>query len=612
MIRRKAWLPGGASREPNAPAKLTPESKRMYVNILHRPQSPEFTQFFCMQQDWAHTLDLSTTVMMSYPTMQDSSIVDTVRRHVAEYGDDLGLFLSELKCPAFFDRTGLEMDAVWLYSADEKRMIYRLVLDQFRELFEREPTSLAAYHLDIASLKILLELCPALETAVAGCFEERVRVFHGCNNSWYLFNEGMPWWPWWPSKNNSLRPAAHEEDALGIVCVPHLSRDMVLSYETHNDYWATHPGNVMRGLGYEDGECPYSLNLIDEFLRQEQHNGGYSYINVFVGPSWLTWSMCIDDDPSVQQKLHYEQYEYLARLQREGRVTSMTLTEYGRWHRQHRPVGNRDVYHAHELIYGAKKEYFWYLDPDSRVVIDATQGGSIGDLRPYVAKIGNSTGSDSPSLYNGSYPYLVHSQHRTGIAHHFFDGSRSTVEVTHGEESVDLCLVRTKIADIAEAADGLQVTLTPARMEFACGLMAEIITSYRFLGDGRMLITRQLSQVSDPQAALTLREYVKACYGTTEYPEDLHGIQLVVKGDQDQQLDYAYRSRVLRTTGGTAAVAVIPQLQTELRLEPIGWVADEAEVQEGCLFGPFYVLAVKTSLKQGESIQTCLSMSKAK
>lgn len=584
----------------------------MYLNILHRPQSAEWSQFFCLQQDWAHNLGLKTSIMMSYVTMQEVSVVNTVKRYVSEHNDDIGIFLSELKCPAFFDKTGLEMDAVWLYSEQEKRMIYRLVLDQFRELFEREPTALAAYHLDIVSLKILRELCPTLEIAVAGCFEEGVRVFHGCNNSWYLFNEGMPWWPWWPSKNNSLRPAADEEDALGIVCVPHLSRDMTLSYETHNDYWATHPGNIMRGLGYEDGECPYSLNLIDEYLRQEEYNGGYSYVNVFVGPSWLTWNMCIDDHPTVQQKLHYEQYEYLARLQQEGRVTSMTLTEYGRWHREHRPIGGRDVYHARELIYGSKKEYFWYLDPASRVLVDATQGGSIGDVRPYVSRIENSTGSDSPSLYNGIYPYLIQSQHRTGIAHHAFDGSRTTLEVTYGEETVDLCLVRTKVAEVGEADDGLRVTLSPAQIEFTCGLTATIITSYCFPGRGRVLITRELTEVSDPEAELTLREYVKGCYGTTEYPENMHGIQLMVKGDEDQQLEYHYRSRILRTAGGTAAVARIPQIQTDLRLEPIGAAAKVAEVQEGCLFGPFYVLAMQTTLKQGGSIQTCLSMSKAK
>jgi hypothetical protein len=582
----------------------------MFLNILHRP-TPVHYPFFEMQQNWAHELGLKVSVMATYPSLQDKDIVAGLRRYAEQYGDELGIYVTELQCPAFAEKLGVEMDAVWLYGADEKRRILELVFDQFRECFGRGPVSVAGYHLDAISLAIIRELCPSIRIAVAGCFEEGVRVFHGCNNSWYLFNEGMPWNPWYPSRDNALRPAVSDEEALGIVAVPHLSRDMVLSYEGRNDFWASHPGNAMRGLGYRDSQCPYNLNLVDQYLAQEKHNDGFSYYNVFVGPGWLTHNMNIDDPPEVAQKLHREQYEYFAQLREQGRLTDMTLSEFGAWFRQHRHPGQPEAYLASDILYGSRKQYVWYLDADMRVLVDLAQGGSIGDLRPYIARLAGFTGSDSSTLQIGSYPYLIHSQHRTGVANHAFDGARTTLEVTHAGETLDLCACRTRAAQFERDHSGYHLHLTPARLCFADGLEAAIETSYVFLSGGRVHITRKLAQVSRPQARLSIREYVKACYGWTEYPEDMRGIVLTVSGENIESLTYDYRSRRIRTAGAAAVSAVVPQISTELRLASLDGPADLGEAREGHLFSPFYTLALEKTLTVGESMQTCLSVSKA-
>jgi len=581
----------------------------MFLNILHRP-TPAHYPFFQMQQDWAHALGLKVSVMATYPSMQDPRIVADLNEYAAKHGDELGIYFTELDCPAFREKTGLHMDAVWLYAADEKRRVFDLVLREFRKCFGRDPVSVAGYHLDSVSLTLLRELCPSIEIAVAGCFEEGVRVFHGCNNSWYLFNEGMPWNPWYPSKDNTLRPAARDDDALGIVAVPHLSRDMALSYEGRNDYWASHPGNAMRGLGYKDGQCPYTFNLVDQYLAQEEHNDGFSYYNVFVGPGWLNHNMNIDDPPEVAQRLHREQYEYFAELRSQGRLTDMTLSEFATWYRRHRPIGQSEVYLASDILYGSRKQYLWHLDPDMRVLLDMTQGGSIGDLRPYIARLSGFTGSDSPSLQIGSYPYLIHSQHRTGVANHAFDGARTTLEVAHGDEVLDLCSCRTRVAQLEHDEDGCVVRLTPTRLSFQDGLTASIETSCRFARRGRIFISRRLVEVSSPHVSLGLREYVKACYGYTEYPEDMRGIVLAVSGEDEQELTYDYRSRTICADGATSVAAVIPQINTELRLSSLDGPADSGRALEGHLFSPFFTLVMEKELGAGESMQTCLSVSK--
>lgn len=583
----------------------------MFLNILHRPKMGEAYEFFRMQQDMVHTLRLKTTVMATFPSMQHDHMVDDIRRDADEFGDEVGLFLSEQDCPEFRREFHCSMNSIWLYSREDKRRIIGMVLGRFRERFEREPASVAAYFLDASTMDVLSELCPSMEVAVAACFEEGVKNFHGCNNSWYLFNEGGPWSAWYPAKGNTLRPAADEGDAVGVVAVCHLSRDPALSYESRNDFWASHPANVQRGLGNVGETHPYDFNLINLYRAQEDLNDGFSYFHIFVGPNWLTHNMNIEDPPEVGQKLYREQLEYLARLRDEGRVTDMTMTEFGRWYRRNRPVGGADVFWAKEMLYGSGKHYVWYLDPDMRVLIDTTQGGSIGDLRPYAARVQRSTGPDSPSLYDGSYPYLIQSQYRSGAANHSFDGTRTTLALTHGDETLDLCACPTKCAGIERDDAGTHVRLTPAALKFKDGLTAAVETTYHFPRDARIIIERRLTELSDPGTSLAACEYVKACYGTTEYPEDLHGVTLAVSGDSEERIEYAYASRTIETPNATSVRAVVPQIDCEIRLEPMDGPAGKGRAVEGFLFSPYFTLMLENTLRAGGSFRSCLCLNRA-
>jgi len=360
----------------------------MHVNILHRPEpDPYRKEIFKLEQDMAHNLGLRTSIMATAPSLEDEDTVDLMKMYAKKYNDELGLSFHTLDSPDIEELVGYKEAAIWMYDEADKRKVIKYLVGKFEEVFGFLPTSVASYHLDSSSMRILLEECPTVKITVAGCFEEGVRVYHGCNHSWYLFNEGMPWGAWYPSKSHTLRPAKNEEDAAGVVAVPHLTRDMVLAYEGRNDFWASHPPNVQRGMGNLGENCPYDKNLIDQHRYQERFNDGFSYLNIFVGAQWLIHNHNSEELPEVSVSLYRQQLEYVKELVDKGEAICSTMSEFGDWYKTNVPIDHTEVSLAKEILYGSGKHYFWYMNPQMRVLFDLSQGGSIGDLRPYMAEV---------------------------------------------------------------------------------------------------------------------------------------------------------------------------------------------------------------------------------
>jgi hypothetical protein len=422
----------------------------------------------------------------------------------------------------------------------------------------------------------------------------------------------MPWNPWFPSKSHTLRPAIDETDSAGVVAVPHLVRDMSLSYEGRNDFWASHPPNVVRGMGNDASFNPYDLNLIDQYRLQEDYNGGYSYLNSFVSANWLTWNHNSEYPPEVCWQLYRTFLNYLASLKAQGSVKDMTLSEYGAWHAANRSFAQPEVYLAKEMLYGSGKHYFWFIDGQQRCLIDPTQGGSIGDLRNYSGKIQVATGPDTPHRENGSYPYLIQSQYRTGYAHHHEDGARTTLQLEHEGQKVDLASSRTKVANVEQNASATTLTLTPASFRFKSGLTGEIVTRLVFEhNQGRTFIHRELRNLSQPGARLRLTEHFKGAPGRTEYPIDLHGITLTALDAQGASLlkmpfDYA---GVLKLIPGSQAVqAEIPQANTRLTLTAETGTPVSSGLKCGNLFSPYFTLQLHFELVGVGHISTRLEL----
>ena len=108
---------------------------------------------------------------------------------------------------------------------------------------------------------------------------------------------------------------------------------------------------------------------------------------------------------------------------------------------------------------------------------------------------------------------------------------------------------------------------------------------------------------------LDITEYITACYGTTEYPEDMTEVVLTAEGSQETKtINYAYKDRTEEVSGVRELSAVIPPIETK-----VSFGADEdalGYVHEGYAFSPMFTLGVKKSLGKGDVLNTWLSLQK--
>ena len=582
----------------------------MIVNLIHRPGPERKYEMFRLQQNMAHELGLKVTLLVPYDFLFDVRAVCDIQADHAQYGDEIGLWLGELTGGRMAGTVESPEPFLWLHTAENKQIILRTALEQFRAAFGKAPDAFGAYHVDAVSMQLLHSLCPEIKISIAGCFEEGVKVFHGCNHSWYLFNEGMPFGPWYPAKENTLRPASGEADWCGVVAVPHLARDMALSYEGRNDFFASHPANVQRAMANDGAVAPYVLNLLDVYRLQERLNNGFSYTNVFVGPNWLSGSANVQDSDEITQGLYREYLAYIAQLRNEGKLQDMYMREFAGWYRENVPIGSHQLFDAREILYGGGKRYIWYCDSDLRVLFDLCQGGSIGDLRAYAAHQPRCTGADRPEKAIGSNPYLIQSQYRTGNAHHFADGARSTLLLRHGGQTLDLADFPAKVSKLARTENGMELLLSPVSVQFRDGLTVSIQTEIRVLHGGVIRIRRKLLSSSEPDAVVDATEYIKGCWGTTEYPENMEGIRLCAQTDQAQRsLSYAYLGRRCALSGGGTVSAEIPAIETAIRLKT-QTEAVNISAEEGYVFSPYYTLRAQYALTMEREMESVICLEK--
>lgn len=171
-------------------------------------------------------------------------------------------------------------------------------------------------------------------------------------------------------------------------------------------------------------------------------------------------------------------------------------------------------------------------------------GNEMPLLRPYAAKLVRPCGVGTRCLQDASYPFLVQSYYRAGyFTHYAGEGAVKSCKLGHKDEKVDLCTCRTQ-AVFSEEGDTRVVTLDPVDIEFA-SFTANVQSVFRFAeGTGEIEIVRRIVGTNNPEAGVMVNEYVTACYGTTEYPEDLKGVRLTVKGASGTEtIEYAYKCR---------------------------------------------------------------------
>ena len=477
-----------------------------------------------------------------------------------------------------------------------RKRIVDEVLGKFCEVFGFFPTSTGSYYMDAELVGYIKEKYPMIRVAVATCWEEGPKAYRNANNSWYTIFDGGPWNPWIPSKRNIHCPASDEQDDIGIVAIPHLSRDLMAVFDGPGSYYGTHPQNILRGMVYEGREIPYFYNLVDQYRAMAQYNRGFAYNMMFVGPGWMSKSGRWEADYDFLLKSYQDGMAYYGRLKKEGKARDVTMSEFADLYRRERPYTRPECTLWKDILYGSRRQQFWYVDPWMRFCLDMNQGGAMIDLRPYAAKLVRPCGVGTRQLQDASYPFLVQSLYRAGyFTHYAGEGAVKSCKLSYQGEEVDLCTCRS-LASFSEEGDTRIVTLEPVDIEFS-GLTIQVQSVFRVTeGTGEIEIIRTVLGATAPGAEVIIDEYITACYGTTEYPEDLTGVRLSVTGASgSESIDYAYKSREAQVAGVTLAEALAPPVDTRLSMRT-GAGDASGYFREGYAFSPMFTLGIKKAI----------------
>lgn len=591
------------------------------VNIIHRPEMmPEYAakangdkgneviaeslDIFLFQQEVAHKNGLKTTIQITYASLFNDEIVKIAKEHHAKYGDEIALSLLGLPCKEFKEKYKTEDFCIWMFSKETKRQIIDDCFELFFQKFGFYPASTGSYYLDAYCINYIKEKYPMVICAVATCWEEGIKAYHTCNNSWYTFIDGGPWAPWIPSKINSHIPAHSKEDDSGIVAIPHLSRDLIACFDGNGSNFGTHPQNVIRGMIYYDNKYPYLYNLIDEYRHLAKYNNGRSYNMMFVGPGWLNKLGRWEANYELLKKSYEDGMAYYGMLKKEGKLIDMTMEEYAKYYRSRVEYDEPECALWKDILYGSNKQYFWYYDPFMRLCLDFNQGGAMIDFRPYAAKLNWEVGIGTEHIYDASYPYLIQANYRAGyFTHYAGEGTVKSAKIIHNNQVVDLCLTRT-LAKYEKVGENVLIRTNPVTVKFDDGLSVDIVSSFLFYkGEGKIEITREIAN-DIGEETVTIEEYFTGAFGVNEYQTDMSKISLFV---DEEKIQYAYLDRKITHQKAEVVKAIIPDVNTLLEM---GGDNDEGEVKEGYAFSPIYRLALRKTLKKG-CLKTWLKVKKA-
>ena len=611
---------------------------KFVLNIIHRPEMvPEYAEkvtghgkeedigrkslltesldIFKLQQETAHKNGLKTTIQMTYASLFNEEAIALAKEHHEKYGDEIALSLLGLPCKEFREKYKTKDFCIWMFSMEDKKSIVDDVFGKFYDIFGFYPESTGSYYMDADLVNYIKETYPSVKCAVATCWEEGPKAYHTCNNSWYTFMDGGPWAPWIPSKANVHAPAADEKEDAGIVAIPHLSRDLLACYDGNGSNFGTHPQNVLRGMIYDSKtwEYPYLYNLIDQYRSLEKYNNGYAYNMMFVGPGWLNKMGRWEAPFELLKKSYEDGMAYYGQLKKEGKLTDMTMAEFADYYRGKKTYTEPECALWRDILYGSDKQLFWYCDPYMRVCVNMDQGGAIVDLRPYAAKLEWKVGIGTPHVTDASYPFLIQEKYRAGyFTHYAGEGTIKSAKLTYKGEEVDLCLCRTKAAFSEELIeDGRKkriLTLEPVDIVFS-DLTVKLQTRIIFEeGSSQLGVERRILSMSNPEAEVELNEYMVACYGTTEYAEDMSSLTLgCQKGGEQKEIAYAYKCREEELVDADKVYCVLPPIKTRVAMS-----ADKAGakgyVKEGYAFSPMFTLGYTTTLSDKEVFTTWLSL----
>jgi len=169
---------------------------------------------------------------------------------------------------------------------------------------------------------------------------------------------------------------------------------------------------------YEDREIPYSktssTSTLDDQIQPRlfvQHDVRRS------GLDEQKWAL--ESDYAFLLKSYKDGMAYYGELKKRGELQDLTMSEFADVYRANRPYTRPECTLWKDILYGSKRQMFWYADPFMRFCLDLNQGGAMVDLRPYAAKLIRPCGVGTKANQDASYPFLVQSLYRAGFFTHY-------------------------------------------------------------------------------------------------------------------------------------------------------------------------------------------------
>ena len=565
----------------------------LFTNIIHRFDDSE-TSLQALQWQWAEAreLGLRTTTLLTYPTLFESKLLDQAEKWLGP-GDELGLHLQNFKCSRILEKYGVREPMLWLWPREKRMAVIDEMVEAFTARFGYPPASIGSYVMDAWTLREIERRHPSIEIAINSCFEEGVKMYYGNNRNWLLFSDGGPWNPYFPSRGNALAPAKDSAEAINIIAVPHLNRDMILALSSRDDWFASHPGNIFRARINEGSECPYLFRFFDAWERQAELNG-LSYLNVFVSTPWLQGTFCFIENEADVRALYSKTLRHFKAREEAGAVSNLTMHEFSKEFRARVAPGSAMVCHWCDELTQTKREVIWLCNAHHRTAFDMGRGGAIVDFRPYDGRLNLDLGPETQCLWNGNAPFLISSEHNGG---HWNSSQHATI--SDGRHSACLCdrRLRTEVERL-----GPQRWLVRARpANFTLGGKSVVIQSEWELSEGEgIIIRRQLLDTELDAEALRLTEVFLGRAGTTEYPEDQRGIRLFAG---ESSLVLSYSGERIECPGADWVGAEIPRLAISLKMVALTETVS-GSVADCVIFSPSFRLELNFPFQSPTA--TCL------
>jgi len=543
--------------------------------------------------DCAHEAGLKVTHTPGPNHLRSRECLEELQKYRDLHGDEIALWIAP--DDKMLDECGVVENPQFFcyHSRKAKRDLSRAMVNLYRETLKQPFEAAAYFNLDAASLLELKEAAPELCAIMALVFEEGINVLHGhryFDLEWLCLTEGSPWWPWVPRKNNIAAPAGPGDEKIDLVCIPHLLRDMIQSFDARDDFFSCQPMDQMRSKSVWADNIEYTKRFFNEHMRQAEINNGYAYYQFFEGPGAMSEGCpSVYDEQPAQCRKVYEQYiEFLGQQVRDGTIRQVSTAQFGKWFLEH--FGGTTpptVSHWHDIRFDSGKEYVWFLDKNFRALTAASRGGSILDLRPYGARIDKeSAGVDTEYLWDMSYPFIIQNHHRyTTIC-------KSMLK--YNGVARDLAEEFLTVARIDTDNNETVIRYNPKSIDFDT-MTCEVEVECRFTAEGEILRSVNIINPSSTGGEIEFCEYFRGVWGTTDLPSNLAGLVLKVSAAAgDYGFVYNHRGRKIDLADTKYCASGYPGESFWLILsgEGDGWTGT---AEEGTLFQTFYTLTLEKS-----------------